>query len=83
MVETITSKRPTPAFERHAQTVLVLVLVALLLWVGKTTQDTAVSIAEMRVELTFLKREVQQQHPHEDLYRRVERLEEENQNGKR
>jgi hypothetical protein len=43
------------AFERHAQTALVLVLVALLLWVGNTTQNTAVSVAEMRVEVAYLK----------------------------
>lgn len=43
------------ALERHAQTVLVLLLVALLLWVGNTTQNTAVAVAEMRVELAFLK----------------------------
>lgn len=43
------------AFERHAQTGLVLLLVALLLWVGNTTQATAVAVAEMRVELSYLK----------------------------
>lgn len=45
-------------FERHTQTALVLLLVALLLWVGDTTQKTAVSVAEMRVELSFLKIDV-------------------------
>lgn len=43
------------SFERHTQTALVLILVALLLWVGQTTQHTAVLVAEMRVELAFLK----------------------------
>lgn len=42
-------------FERHAQTALVLLLVALLLWVGSTTQNTAVIVAEMRVEVAYLK----------------------------
>lgn len=41
--------------ERHAQTVLVLILVALLLWVGNTTQRTAVAVAEMRVEIVYLR----------------------------
>ena len=41
--------------ERHTQTALVLLLVALLLWVGGTTQNTAVSVAEMRVEVAYLK----------------------------
>ena len=48
----------TRAFERHAQTALVLLLVALLLWVGNTTQTTAVTVAEMRVELAYLKAKV-------------------------
>jgi hypothetical protein len=46
------------AFERHTQTALVLLLVALLLWVGNTTQQTAVTVAEMRVELAYLKAKV-------------------------
>lgn len=45
----------TGSFERHAQTALVLILVALLLWVGNTTQNTAVTVAEMRVEVAYLK----------------------------
>ena len=45
----------TNAFERHAQTALVMLLVALLLWVGNTTQKTSVAVAEMRVEITYLK----------------------------
>ena len=52
MVEDTTVTR---AFERHAQTALVLLLVALLLWVGNTTQQTAVTVAEMRVEMAYLK----------------------------
>ena len=47
-------------FERHAQTALVLVVVALLLWVGKTTQDTAITVAAMRVEVAYLKATVEQ-----------------------
>ena len=31
------------AFERHAQTVLVMLLVALLVWVGNTTQNTSLT----------------------------------------
>jgi hypothetical protein len=42
-------------FERHAQSVVALLLVALLLWVAATTQDTSVAVAEMRVELGYLK----------------------------
>ena len=52
-------------FERHTQTALVLLLVALLLWVGSTTQTTAVSIAEMRIEIAYLKVSVERPHEHE------------------
>lgn len=59
------------AFERHAQTALVLLLVALLLWVGSTTQDTSVSVAEMRVEIAYLKVSVERPHSHADLTQSV------------
>lgn len=45
--------------ERHTQTALVLLLVALLLWVGGTTQNTAVSVAEMRIEIGYLKQSIE------------------------
>ena len=45
------------AFERHAQTALVLLLVALLIWVGKTTQDTSVQIAKLHVHIENLQRQ--------------------------
>ncbi len=71
------------AFERHAQTALVLVLVALLLWVGNTTQNTAVTVAEMRVEVAFLKALSEQPPPQyiemskrlDEQTRRIESLE--------
>lgn len=40
--------------ERHTQTVLVMVLVALLLWVGVTVQRTSVAVAELKVEVGHL-----------------------------
>lgn len=51
----VTTKVISTSMERHTQTALVLLLVALLLWVGGTTQNTAVSVAEMRVEVAYLK----------------------------
>jgi hypothetical protein len=81
-----------PAFERHAQTALVLLLVALLLWVGNTTQLTSVSVAEMKVELAFLKGQLQKPHVHpelQDILTRIDRCErqivnlEEDQHGKK
>jgi len=54
----------TNAFERHAQTALVMLLVALLLWVGNTTQNTSVAVAEMRVEIVYLKNAVEELKEH-------------------
>ena len=57
----------TNTFERHAQTALVLLLVALLAWVGATTQKTSVAIAELRVEVGFLKGSVAAPHLHPEI----------------
>jgi len=63
-------------FERHAQTTLAMILVALLLWVGKTVQDTAVGVAELRVEVGFLKRAHEQPNIRlDDLEHRMTLLE--------
>lgn len=79
-------KQPlTGAFERHAQTALVLLLVALLLWVGNTTQQTSVAVAEMRVEVAYLKALSEQPNPEirqltgriSDLVNRVSHVERE------
>lgn len=59
------------AFERHAQTALVLLLVALLLWVGSTTQETSVSVAEMRIEISYLKASVDKPHEHVSMAQSV------------
>jgi len=55
------------SFERHAQTALVLLLVALLVWVGSTTQQTSVAIAELRIEVGFLKNSIDAPHMHPDM----------------
>lgn len=63
-------------WERHAQTVLAMILVALLLWVGSTVQTTSIAVAEMRVEISYLKGAVDD--PHEEillLHKRVNALE--------
>ena len=57
----------TNTFERHAQTALVLLLVALLAWVGTTIQKTPVAIAELRVELGYLKESIEAPHIHPEL----------------
>jgi len=50
------SVRLSPGFERHAITVLTLVMVALILWVGNGVQQTQVRLAAMEVELAYIKR---------------------------
>lgn len=59
------------AFERHAQTVLALLLTALLVWVGKTTQDTSITIARMEVELRYLREENAKPHNHGDIGKEI------------
>lgn len=50
------SVRLSAGFERHAITVLTLVMVALILWVGNGVQQTQVRLAAMEVELAYIKR---------------------------
>lgn len=38
-------------FERHTAIVLAGVITSLLVWIGLTTQSTAIGIAELRVEV--------------------------------
>jgi len=64
----------TNTFERHAQTALVLLLVALLVWVGNTTQKTQVTVAEMRVEVGYLKIAVESPPQYLELSKRVDSL---------
>lgn len=58
------------AFERHAQTALVLLVVALLAWVGKTTQETAVTVAKLNVHVETLQR---QTAPTNQKFREIEK----------
>lgn len=41
--------------ERHAVTVLTMVIVALILWVGSEVQRTQVKLASIQVELKYIK----------------------------
>lgn len=51
------------AFFKQAETALVLVVVGLLLWVGSTTQSTSVSVAQIKVELEYLKSAINKPNP--------------------
>ena len=62
--------------ERHLQTVIVVLLVGLLGWVGATVQQTQVAVAEVSVEIEYLKKEITK--PNErisDLEVRLDRIE--------
>ena len=47
-------RQGTSDMERHAQSILTLIVVALLIWVGTTTQDAAVKIAALEVQVNSL-----------------------------
>lgn len=47
-------------FERHAQTALTLLVVALLSWVVFTTQQTAVDVARLIAKIESLESEIAQ-----------------------
>jgi hypothetical protein len=46
------------SIERHLQTLIVVVIVGLLGWVGATVQSTEVAVARLTVEIEFLKKEL-------------------------
>jgi len=52
-----------PAIERHVITTVTLILMAVLLWVGNTVQQTAVEVAAMRVQITYLQTQVATPEP--------------------
>ena len=68
MVEQI--KSSAAGFERHAVTVLTLVIVALILWVGNGVQQTQVKLAAIEVELSYIKANMNHDN---DKFREIER----------
>lgn len=64
------------SFERHAQTALVLLVVALLGWVGLTTHNTSLAVAQMAIEVQHLKSEVQKPaDKFDEIERRLDAIE--------
>ena len=47
------------SMERHLQTVIVVIIVGLLGWVGTTVQATQVAVAQLSIEIEYMKVEVQ------------------------
>jgi hypothetical protein len=62
--------------ERHLQTLIVIIIVGLLGWVGTTVQSTEVAVARLTVELEFLKEEMRVPiTKFENFERRLDRIE--------
>lgn len=62
--------------ERHLQTLIVIIIVGLLGWVGTTVQSTEVAVAKLTVELEFLKEEMRVPiTKFENFERRLDRIE--------
>lgn len=62
--------------ERHLQTLIVIIIVGLLGWVGTTVQSTEVAVARLTVELEFLKEEMRVPITKFDSFeRRLDRIE--------
>ena len=47
-----------PSMERHLQSIIVIIIVGLLGWVGVTVQQTQVAVSAIGVEIEYLKIEV-------------------------
>lgn len=60
--------------ERHVQTALMAIVIALILWLGKTANDNAQQLAVLNVKFTSLEERLKQVDPHE-LDRRVADIE--------
>ena len=63
--------------ERHVTTVLVMVVVAILLWIGATVSKTQVSVAEMRVQIAFMQAQMAEPHNHPSLMQEMNSLRQE------
>ena len=70
------TESPLTTTERHLQSVVVIIIVTLLGWVGYTVQQTQVAVAGLQVEIAHLKMEVQR--PGEkftEIERRLDKIE--------
>jgi hypothetical protein len=50
--------RQAPPYERHLQTIISGIALAILLWVGVTTQNTSVELAKLGVEMQYLRTQI-------------------------
>lgn len=71
-------KEDRVSIERHLQTLIVIIIVGLLGWVGTTVQATEVAVAKLTVELEFLKAEIKANNPSQkfqEIERRLDAIE--------
>jgi hypothetical protein len=63
-------------FERHLQTIIVVIIVSLLGWVGITVQQTQVAVAQLTVEVAYLKEAAAKPaEKFKDIEKRLDRIE--------
>ena len=48
-------KKITPNMERHVISILTIVIVALIMWVGNSVQQAQITLGQMEVELGYIK----------------------------
>jgi CII-binding regulator of phage lambda lysogenization HflD len=76
MPETTEMTPRATQMERHLQTLIVLILTGLLVWVGTTVQSTQVEVAKLSVELAFLKDSLNKDNgKFEAIEQRLDRIE--------
>ena len=71
-MDDVEHKNAHKTLERHLQTLIVIIIVGLLGWVGTTVQETQVAVAKLTVELQFVKNELRK--PDQKFQRIEERL---------
>ena len=72
----MTADNGTVRFERHLQTIIVMIVVALLLWVGATTQQTAIAVAKLSVDVNYLQAEIKKpDSKFDEIEQRLDRIE--------
>lgn len=48
----------SPGVERHAISILTVVIVALIMWVGNSVQQTQITLGQIEIELQYIKKSI-------------------------
>lgn len=57
--EEIVEKPNGSVMERHAQTIIVVIITGLLSWVGYSVADMKTTVAEMKIQMSYLQTQMQ------------------------